>query len=73
MTQASVLWSQETQAESGEEAGAGMEGHSEGILKIVNTDRSFPGGSAVKTPPVSVGDVGLLPGSGRSPGGGNGN
>ena len=34
------------------------------------------GGSGVKNPPASVGDaedLGLIPGSGRSPGGGNGN
>ena len=28
---------------------------------------SFPGGSAVKNPPASVGDVGLIPWSGRFP------
>ena len=36
----------------------------------------FPGGSEVNNPPASAGDtrdVGLIPGSGRSPGGGNGN
>ena len=33
----------------------------------------FPGGSAVKTPPANAGDVDSVPGSGRSPGGGNGN
>ena len=36
----------------------------------------FPGGSVVKNPPVSAGDtgdVGSVPGSGRSPGGENGN
>ena len=33
---------------------------------------SFPGGSEVKNPPASEGNVGLIPGSGRSPGGGNG-
>ena len=36
----------------------------------------FPGGSAVKSPPASAGDtgdVGLTPGSERSPGEGNGN
>ena len=31
----------------------------------------FPGGSVVKNPPA--GDEGLIPGSGRSPGGGNSN
>ena len=33
----------------------------------------FPGGSAVKTPPANAGNVDSVPGSGRSPGGGNGN
>ena len=33
----------------------------------------FTDGSVVKNPPANVGDVGLLPGSVRSPGGGNGN
>ena len=33
----------------------------------------FPGGLVVKIPPASAGDVGLIPGPGRSPGEGNGN
>ena len=36
----------------------------------------FPGGTVVKNSPASAGiirDVGLIPGSGRSPGGGSGN
>ena len=33
----------------------------------------FPGGSVVKNPPANAGDVGLIPGSGTSPGEGNGN
>ena len=33
----------------------------------------FHGGSVVKNPPANAGDVGLIPGSGRSPGEGNGN
>ena len=32
----------------------------------------FPGGSVVKKLPANVGDAGLIPGSGRSPGNGNG-
>ena len=32
----------------------------------------FPGGSVVKTLTANVGDVGLIPGLGRSPGEGNG-
>ena len=35
--------------------------------------RGFPGGSAVKNPPANAGDTGSIPGSGGSPGGGNGN
>ena len=36
----------------------------------------FPGGSVVKNLPANAGaagDMGLIPGSGRAPGGGNGN
>ena len=33
----------------------------------------FPGGSVVKNPPADAGDVGLIPGSQRFPGGENGN
>ena len=33
--------------------------------------QGFPGGSAVKNPPANAGDVGLIPGWGRSPGGRN--
>ena len=32
-----------------------------------------PGGSVVKNPPANAGDTGSIPGSGRSPGEGNGN
>ena len=37
------------------------------------TFMDFFGGSVVKNPPVHEGDMGLIPGSGRSPGEGNGN
>ena len=33
----------------------------------------FPGGAEVKASACNVGDLGLIPGSGRSPGEGNGN
>ena len=33
----------------------------------------FPGGAMVKNPPTNAGDVSLIPGSGKSPGEGNGN
>ena len=33
----------------------------------------FPGGSVVKNPPANAGDMGLIPGWGKSPGEGNGN
>ena len=35
--------------------------------------RGFPGGSVVKNLPANAGDLGLIPRSERSPGGGNGN
>ena len=35
--------------------------------------QGFPGGSEVKASACNVGDPGLIPGSGRSPGEGNGN
>ena len=35
--------------------------------------QGFPGGSVIKNPPANTGDVGSIPGSGRSPGEGNGN
>ena len=38
---------------------------------IVN--EGFPGGSMVKNLPANAGDAGSIPGSGRSPGEGNGN
>ena len=51
------------------------------ILPTKDSDLSFqnwqaaciPGGSAVKNPPPNAGDLGLIPGSERSPGVGNGN
>ena len=33
----------------------------------------FPGSEVMKNPPAKAGEAGLTPGSGRSPGGGNGN
>ena len=33
----------------------------------------FPGGTVVKNPPANAGDADSIPGSGRSPGVGNGN
>ena len=44
--------------------------------KEVLKNWDFPGGAVVKNPPANVGDAGdsgLIPGSGRSPGAGNGN
>ena len=39
----------------------------------INCKNFFPGGSEVKTPACNVGDLGLIPGLGRSPGEGTGN
>ena len=46
------------------------------LILVIRLQLGFPGGSVVvkkKSPPASAGDVGLIPGSGKSPGGGNGN
>ena len=40
---------------------------------ICQSPSNFPGGTMVKNPHASAGDVGSIPGSGRSPGVGNGN
>ena len=40
---------------------------------MVVVDTGFPGGSVVKNLPGNAGDMDLIPGSGRSPGEGNGN
>ena len=43
-------------------------------LKVIHTKfKGFPGGSDGKGSACSAGDVGLIPGWGRSPGEGNGN
>ena len=42
-------------------------------MSVIGKGWAFPGGSGVKNPPAEVrdsGDVCLIPGSGRSPGGG---
>ena len=43
------------------------------ILSTFTIKKGFPGGSEVKASACNAGDVGLIPGSGRSPGEGNGN
>ena len=43
--------------------------NSQGSILLVG----FPNGSAVKNPPANAGDLSLIPGSGKSPGEGNGN
>ena len=44
-----------------------------GLESLYLAIRGFPSGSVVKNLPANAGDVGLIPGLGRSPGGGNGN
>ena len=43
-----------------------------GYTQIYNPAEGFPGGSAGKESSCNVGDLGLIPGLGRSPGEGNG-
>ena len=50
--------------------------HSESVIHIymyIFMYTGFPGGSDCKESTCSAGDLGLIPGSGRSPGEGNGN
>ena len=49
--------------------------HKHGVWRCVDLSfqLGFPGGSAIKNPPANAGDVGLILGSGISPGEGNGN
>ena len=42
-------------------------------ILLLLTPQGFPGGSEVKNPHANAGDVGSIPGSGRSPGEWNGN
>ena len=43
------------------------------VFTWVQSFTGFPDGSAGKNPPANAGEAGLIPGLGRSPGGGNGN
>ena len=43
------------------------------ISTYLPTYLDFPGGSVIKNPPVNAGDVGSIPGLGRSSGRGDGN
>ena len=54
-------------------AGYSPWGHRVGLDWQTNTSQYLLGGSVVKNPPVNAGDAGLIPGSERSPGVGNGN
>ena len=42
-----------------------------GVFKPFYSKLGFPGGSVVRNPPAKAGDTDSIPGSGRSPGGGN--
>ena len=44
-----------------------------GAVQSSTEEKAFPGGSVVKDLPATAEDAGLIPGSGRSPGEGNGN
>ena len=50
-----------------------MGAHDGGICLEPKEESGIPGGSVVKNPPASAGNTGSIPGSGRSPGGGNDN
>ena len=42
-------------------------------LSVIGLHAGFSGGSVGKNPPANAGDMGPIPGLGRSPGEGNGN
>ena len=42
------------------------------LIPVVSFQRDFLGGSVIKNPLADAGDMGSIPGSGRSPGEGNG-
>ena len=46
--------------------------HTEIFIMLIVVRLSFPGNSVIKNPPANAGDVSSIPGSGRSPGEGNG-
>ena len=53
-------------------------GHGEAVRSwevqfLIGKEMSFPGGSMLNNPPASAGDLGSIPGSGRSPREENGN
>ena len=52
---------------------ASVHGVTESLRQLSTQHLGFPGGSVVKNPPANAGVEGSVPGSGRSPGGGNGN
>ena len=43
------------------------------FVRFLRSAFGFPGGSVVENPSANAGDIGSIPGSGRSPGEGNGN
>ena len=42
-------------------------------IPVSQKAEELPGGAGVKNLPTNAGDMGLIPGSGRTPGGGSGN
>ena len=48
--------------------GCHLWGRTESDTTGVTQQQDFPSGSAIKSPPANVGDLGSIPGSGRSPG-----
>ena len=47
--------------------------NTDNLLLKITFSKSFPGGSVGKESACNAGDLGLIPGLGRSPGGGHGN
>ena len=53
--------------------GVSLKEEGDGLSEETGTTQGFPGGSVVTNPPANAGEEGSISGSGRSPGGGNGN
>ena len=68
-----LIWSVKCELEGTSRRLIGSSGRETCNEKMERDIFGFPGDSAVKNLPANAGDVGLIPGLGRSPGEGNGN
>ena len=67
------MGSQGRRRKGGREGGSRATQEAAGRFTSNQRVQGFPAGSVAETPPASTGDMGSIPGSGRSPGEGHGN